>query len=93
MNGNRTIPMERASGGSDSRLPDILSLAAVGVFVIVELIGTQFYEWNGGSLLHMSVRQWHYLFVLGALVYFPTYALGRWIASWRWTSQAAGIRR
>ena len=55
MSVNDTASTDSHSGRYGTRLADIMTAVAVGAFVIIELVGTYFFQWNGGGLSRMAL--------------------------------------
>ncbi len=82
MSDTGTVPTGHTPRRNEFRLADIFTILAVGVFLIVEVLGTHFFHWNGGSLLP-NAKQLLQLLVMGSLVYFAAFKLGLWVDSRR----------
>ena len=83
MSDTELVPAEHASKRNEYRLADIFTAVAVGVFLIVEVLGIHFLQWNGGNLAHLDAKQLLQIFVMGSLVYFAAFKLGLWVDSRR----------
>jgi len=83
MSDTQTLPTARNPRRGEFWLADIFTAVAVGAFLIIEVVGTHVFQWNGGSLSLLNIRQALELLVMGSLVYFAAFNLGLWIDSRR----------
>ena len=83
MSDTGTVPTGHTPRRNEYRLADIFTVLAVGVFLIVEVLGTHLFHWNGGSLSLLNAKQLLQLLVMGSLVYFAAFKLGLWVDSRR----------
>lgn len=83
MSDTEIVPTGQGQPRNEFRLADIFTVMAVGVFLIVEVLGIHFLQWNGGSLSHLDAKQLLQIFVMGSLVYFAAFKLGLWVDSRR----------
>jgi len=77
------VPTGHTQRRNEFWLADIFTAVAVGVFLIVEVLGTHFFHWNGGSLALLNAKQLLQILVMGSLVYFAAFKFGLWIDSRR----------